>query len=69
MNHVVPGGKDHQHQDDGQTDAETDVLSPRAERMPADCLYSVEQQVPPIQQRDGKEGVFGADVAFAKPEI
>src|SRR5262245_28132779 len=52
---VVEGGIGHQHQDDGETDAEAEFLGAFRQRPAADGLDSIEQKVSAIEQRNRKQ--------------
>src|SRR5947209_6669154 len=52
---IVPGGKDHQRQNQRQTDAEPILLRTLAERFSADRFSGIEQQVPPVKHRNREE--------------
>ena len=55
MEDVVKGRKNHQHQDDRQTDPEAEFLRPFRQRPSPYQLNGVEQKVTPIEQRNWKE--------------
>src|SRR5262249_46023338 len=52
---VVESGVGHQHQDDGEADAEAQFLGAFGQRPAADGLDPVEQKVTAIEQRDGEQ--------------
>src|SRR4051812_28837483 len=51
INQVVPGGKQHQTQDQSKADLETELLDPLAERLTADSFHRVIDQMAAVQHR------------------
>jgi hypothetical protein len=49
VNQVIPGCKDHQHEDKGETDPEADFLSGFAQGPAPDPLYAVEEKKTAIE--------------------
>src|SRR5688572_18878933 len=60
MDDVVPGGEQHQHDDDGKADAEADLLGSLAQGTANRRLDRIEQKVTPIEQGN-REQVDEAD--------
>ena len=55
MNDVIESCKYHQHDDDRETDAKSDLLRALGKRTAAKCLDRIEQKVTAIEQRDRKQ--------------
>src|SRR5881394_3197939 len=51
VNEVVPGREHHQGQHQGQPNAEAVLLSALTQRLPADCLGGIEQQMASVKHR------------------
>jgi hypothetical protein len=52
---IVVGGKDHEHENQSEPDPEPYLLCSLRQRSTENQLCSVEKQMTPIQQRDGKQ--------------
>ena len=61
MDEIVPGGKDHQREHHSQPYAKTVLLRPLAERLTANRLSRVKQQVPTVKDRN-REQIDQAEV-------
>src|SRR5215471_21763850 len=55
MDEVIPGGKHHQCQHQGQSDAKAVFLRPLTERLPAYCFGCIEQQMSTIKDRNREQ--------------
>ena len=52
---IVKRGKQHQYDNEGQTQPETHFLRPLTERASPQGLEQVKEQVPPIKQGNGQQ--------------